>query len=205
MVAGAATLGWAFAYIREGQVQSRGEIDRLNGALARMQTLLQQRSGASASDASAERQVIGRATQAARAEAHDQVMAELAEHELADEAPARRAPRITFEDSRQRVQSAFATEAVDASWASEAEHKLEGIVRGHLPTGSRLSGLACHASMCEVDVTHADSKAQADFLLTGFTGWPGSLFVAGETPQHGEVAVTIFAAREGTELPIAPR
>jgi hypothetical protein len=190
-------------HIREDQLHSQREIDRLSTALTQVQTELTRRSGAPSADSDAERRAIGRVAQLARAEARDQALAALAEHDPRDQA--QNAPPITFEDSQQRVRSAFAAETVDAEWSPDAERKLEGIVRSHLPTNSRLNSLACRSSMCEVQVTHADAKAQADFLMTGFRGWPGSLFVTAEKPEHGEIAVTIIAAREGTEPPIAPR
>jgi len=193
-------LGWAYAHIREDQSRARREIDRLNAALAQGQ-----RPGAPIAIGDSERHAIHRAAQVARAEARDQALATLAERDLGDGAQAERAPSITFEESQQRVRSAFAAEAVDAHWAPSAERTLERIVRSSLPSGSRLNSLACHASMCEVQMTHADLKAQVDFLRTGLRGWPGSLFVTEEKQEHDKVAVTIIAAREGTEPPIAPR
>ncbi len=200
-----AALGWAFTHIREGQMHSQREIDRLNAVLAQVQTELQQRPGSSTAAGQADRLAIGRAAQVARTEAREEALATLAEQDPGDEAHAQKPPPITFEESQQRVLSAFAAEAVDSSWGPEAARKLEGIVRSHLPAGSRLGGVECRSSMCEVSVTHADAKAQSDFLMGGFHGWPGSLFVTGEKQEHGQIAVTIIAAREGTEPPIAPR
>lgn len=201
IAASVAALGWAYTHIRDDQARSRGEIERLNAALAQ----LQQRPGGPAAAIVGERGAIDRAAQVARAEARDQALATLAERDPGGEAQAPRAPAITFEESQERVRSAFAAEAVDASWGPDAERTLERIVRSHLPSGSRLDRLACRASMCEVQLTHTDPRTQADFLRTGFQGWPGSLFVAAEQQGRGEVAVTIIAAREGTEPPIAPR
>jgi hypothetical protein len=194
-------LGWAFTHVRDDQLRSQREIDRLNTILAQVQTQLRQRPGTPSADGDTERRIA----RVARAEARDQALATLAEHQPGDEGQARRSPSITFEESQRRVLSAFAAEAVDASWGPDAERKLERIVRSHLPAGSRLNGLACRSSMCELQLTHADARIQADFLRNGFHEWPGSLFVSEETKEHGEVAVTIIASREGTEPPIAPR
>ena len=194
-----AALGWGYTHIRDDQAHSRREIERLNTALAQ----LQQRPDRPA--IAGERPAIDRAVRAARAEAREQTLATLAEHDPGGEAQAPRAPAITFEESQERVRSAFAAEAVDASWGPGAERTLERIVRAHLPSGSRLDRLACRSSMCEVQLTHTAPGTQADFLRTGFQGWPGSLFVAEEKQERGEVAITIIAAREGTEPPIAPR
>jgi hypothetical protein len=205
IVGSVAALGWGYSHIREDQARSRREIDRLGTALAQVQ-----RHGGAAAGADGDRYAIGRAAQVAREAAREAVGeaagAALAEQAGADgEARAGSAPRVTFEESQQRVRSAFKAEPVDASWGPDAERTLERIVRAHLPSGSRLDGLACRSSMCEVQLTHGDPGAQAAFLRTGFQGWPGSLFVAGEKQDRGEATVTIIAAREGTEPPMAPR
>jgi hypothetical protein len=118
--------------------------------------------------------------------------------------PAREAP-ITREQSQARVLAAFATEAVDSSCGPDATRKLDGIVRAHLPAGSRLGTVECHATMCAVQVTHPDANVLGEWLRKGFSGWPGSVFVTSEQDERGELAVTVIAAREGTEPPIAPR
>lgn len=200
---GVVAVGWAYMHIREGQLRSEREIARLNSVLAQVQAP-QPRSGLPSAD-DAERRVIGRAAQVARDEARVQAAEALADHDPEDEGARHRPPPITFEESQQRVLSAFAAEAVDAAWGPEAERTLERIVRAHLPAGSRLNRVSCRSSMCELQMTHAEAKAESDFLMTGFHGWPGSLFVTANTHDHGEIGVTIIAAREGTEPPIAPR
>jgi hypothetical protein len=197
-----AVLGWAFTHWRDDQLRSQHEIDQLKTQLAQVQRQLQQQQpGLPPIDGDAERRIA----RVARTEARDQALATLAEHQPGDEAQGPKAPPITFEESRRRVLSAFAAEAVDASWGPDAEHKLERMVRSHLPASSRLNSVACRSSMCELQLTHADAKTHADFVRSGFHEWPGSLFVSEEPKEHGEVAVTIIAAREGTEPPIAPR
>jgi hypothetical protein len=200
-----AVLGWGYSHIRDDQARSRREIDRLNTALAQVQ----RHGGAAAAGAEGERYAIGRAAEvareAARETAREEAGAALAEQAGADGARARGAPRVTFEESQERVRSAFAAESIDASWGPDAERTLERIVRSHLPSGSRLDKLACRSSMCEVQLTLGDPGAQGTFLRTGFQGWPGSLFVAGEKQDGGAATVTIIAAREGTEPPMAPR
>jgi hypothetical protein len=202
MIVGAsvAVLGWLYADIRDGQLRSQREIDRLGAVLARMPPRSEPIAGGDP-----ERRTAHRIAQVARTAAREPALATSAEHDPDGEAEAPRPPPITFEESQLRVRSAFATEPIDASWGPDAERTLGGIVRSHLPAGSRLEGLACRTSMCEVRIIHADARAQAEFLRTGFHGWPGSLFVAEQAQDHGETAVTIIAAREGTEPPIAPR
>jgi hypothetical protein len=79
------------------------------------------------------------------------------------------------------------------------------VVRGHLPGGSQLVSLECRTTMCQMTVTHASPQTHAAFLMDGLRDWPGSVFVAGEQQDAGRLAVTLIAAREGTEPPIGPR
>jgi hypothetical protein len=116
-----------------------------------------------------------------------------------------KAPAVTYEESQRRVLKAFAGEAVDGSWSEQAGRELEAIARGHLPDGSRLDSIECRATMCRVEVAHRHSDSHLSFLMDGFRGWRGSIFVAGEKQERGERVVTYIAARRGTEPPIAPR
>ncbi len=115
------------------------------------------------------------------------------------------APRLTYEQSQARVLEAYSDEAVDAAWSARATDKLGAAVRNRLAGGSRLTSLECRTTMCQLKIVHADPRAHGQFLMDGFTDWPGSVFVAGEEEDRGGLAVTLIAAREGTEPPIAPR
>jgi hypothetical protein len=87
-------------------------------------------------------------------------------------------------------------------WSQEASRQLTATILEHLPGGSRLKSLDCRSTMCRVEIAHRDQAAHGPFLRQGFTRWPGSIFVAGEQEDAGELIVTLLAAREGTELPL---
>jgi hypothetical protein len=121
---------------------------------------------------------------------------------------ARREPReppMTYEQSQTNVLAAFVEEAPDARWSGDATRKLDAITRSNLPSGSRVNSIECRTTMCQMEVTHTDPVAHSAFLMEGFRGWPGSIFVAGETERGGELVVSLIAAREGTEPPLGPR
>lgn len=59
--------------------------------------------------------------------------------------------------------------------------------------------------MCQVDVSHTAHEAHEAFLMDGFRGWGGAVFVAGDKQQYGERLVTLLVSREGMELPLGPR
>ena len=114
-------------------------------------------------------------------------------------------PAITFEESRDRVHQAYEEEPIDSDWSSRAAAELDGSIRQNLPEGSRLRSLDCRSTMCQLELAHRDVEAHNRLLMNGFHDWRGALFVADETPENGEYLVTLFAAREGSELPLAPR
>ena len=188
-----ACAGWAYTKVQTEQRHARQELDRVTGMLAQMQARLDRPAPL----------VIGHAFERPRAEADAPAAAAEMESDNPG-TPAREIP-ITHEQSQKRVLAAFATEAVDSTWGPDATRRLDGIVRAHLPAGSRLGNVECHATMCAVQVTHPDANALGEWLRKGFRGWPGSIFVTSEQDQRGELAVTIIASREGTEPPIAPR
>lgn len=115
------------------------------------------------------------------------------------------AVRMTYEQSQTMVLDAYAEETADSTWSAKATDKLNAVVRGNLPSGSRLSALECRTTMCQVKVIHATPQSHMSFLMDGFKDWPGSVFVAGEQQDRGDLVVTLIAAREGTEPPLGPR
>ena len=108
---------------------------------------------------------------------------------------------VTLEQSQGHVLSAFADERVDPAWSHEASRSLERLVRGHLPSGSRVQSIECRTTMCEVEVFHANASAHGPFIVDGFSGWPGSVFVAAEKEERGSLSVKFIAFREGAEPP----
>lgn len=116
-----------------------------------------------------------------------------------------RAPAITYEQSQAAVLTAYARETLDPDWSRASERKLDATVRPHLPGGSQLKSVECRSTMCQLVVAHRDPNAEGSFLMEAFRGWPGSIFVAGERQERGELLVTFIASREGTEPPMGPR
>jgi hypothetical protein len=195
-----AVVGWVYTHIHAGQIRSEQEISKLNGVIAD----LQKRPSAPSTD-DAERRTTSQVVQLARSEARNQALTVLSEHDRTNDAAGQEEHPMTLQESQRRVRSAFAAEAVDASWAPDAERALERMLRSRLPETSRLNAIACHSSMCEVQLRHIDARAHVEFLRTGFHGWAGSLFIAEETQGPDDFAVIVIAARDGTEPPIAPR
>lgn len=122
-----------------------------------------------------------------------------------DDPSAASPPHLTYEQSQALVLDAYAAESADSTWSAKATDKLSALLRSHLPAGSQLTSLECRSTMCQVKVTHRNAQAHDAFLMEGFRDWPGSIFVAGQSQDHDALAVTLIAAREGTEPPLGPR
>lgn len=160
-------------------------------------------SSLSSSSSSSSEELAALARREARAAAQEELARDGGERANDRGAPPRLA--VSLEQSQKNVLGAFAQEAADADWSSDASHQLESILRGRLPKGSRLGSIDCRATMCQVEIAHADERAAQAFLLDGFGDWPGSRFVAAQRQEAGEQVVTIIASRQGHEPPIAAR
>lgn len=132
------------------------------------------------------------------------------EDERAQESEDRRAmleppSPVVYDDSRESVLVTYDDETSDPDWSATAASELDDLLRRNLPGGSRLDALECRSTMCRIDLSHPDAEAHSRFVMEGLRDWPGSIFVADEIQKDGEYIVTLYAAREGTELPLGPR
>jgi hypothetical protein len=213
-VAAGAVAGVVSINTSRQQDQSRQEMEGLRVELAALKANLQRQSlqvGFAAHDNRALLNALTslEKTAATQREVHSNAEAANPENVAAESEDLSRAtkrpPAVTYAQSQVRVLAAYGDEAPDAAWSRDAERKLDALVRGRLPSGSHLKSIECRSTMCQVEVTHRDANVGGTFLMEGFRGWPGSLFVAGEKEIQGELAMTIIAAREGTEPPMGPR
>ncbi len=203
IVTGAAAVA-LLILIGNDRQQPQQEIAGLKVELAALRTALQQQAGAS-------RRVEGSGV-APEMAAHPAARPQSRLPDQADpgsparpEERARRQddpPQMTHEQAQALVLDAYAEEAVDSTWSAKATGTLSAVVRDHLPGGSQLTSLECRATMCQVKLVHTDPRAHSSFLMDGFMGWPGSVFVAGQAQDRGKLAVTLIALREGAELPL---
>jgi hypothetical protein len=110
----------------------------------------------------------------------------------------------TMEDSQRQVLVAYANEPVDPGWSRDAARTLDSTLRKHTPEGARVESLDCRTSLCEIEIEHLRPDAASTFAVDAFAGWPGSVFVAGETRNGDDVALTLVASREGARIPVGP-
>ena len=107
---------------------------------------------------------------------------------------------------RPYLERQFLQQALDASWARQAQSELETGLGLLLDQRSFMTPIACRSSLCRVELTHQDERAYASFVDTFthvlFRIWKGPGFVSkqGET-RRGEWIMVMFLAREGTKLP----
>jgi hypothetical protein len=113
---------------------------------------------------------------------------------------------MTLAQEQEQVRLAYAKESFDPTWRRDAEKKLDVAVRASLPPGSRLLSLECRTPMCMLEISHADAsvahgQGQRWWISSVAQGWDGSLFVAGEREEHGEIVQTLIPMK-GDKLPI---
>ena len=109
------------------------------------------------------------------------------------------------------LETVFAEQSADPSWARAAEDTIEDKLRGQLPQGSTIQSVECHASICRIETLHGDSNAYEQFLADAFKDpskriWSGDAF-SQELSQgtQGELVVVSYLAREGGSLPATSR
>jgi hypothetical protein len=208
-IASVVALGSLLSF-RAHQEQSQQEIESLKAAIAALKAETR-KTAAEVKSAEVDRlQLSDSITSLARAvqnEARQTPQPQPQPGEDLEEQPlqAKRPPSLSYEQSRVAVLSAYAAETADTAWSQGATRQLHTILGSHLLSGSRVHSIDCRATMCQVEVSHTAPEAHEAFLMDGFRGWGGAVFVAGDKQQYGERVVTLLVSREGMELPLGPR
>jgi hypothetical protein len=101
----------------------------------------------------------------------------------------------------------FQSEAVDTQWGSQAEAQITDTFSLEALQASRLRGVRCQATMCRVEVDHIDTDAERAFMtqlgkLEAFVN--AEAFYERTDHDDGAVAVLIYVARSGHQLPEPP-
>ncbi len=102
----------------------------------------------------------------------------------------------------ERLDRRVEEETIDVPWATSAAREMSESVRTAL-AGTKLEEVRCQSSLCRVAVTHADAKAEEDFVATlphlkpfasrGFIHKVGTE----ESPRS-----VVYVARAGFDLPV---
>jgi hypothetical protein len=98
---------------------------------------------------------------------------------------------------RDRLQSRFAEQAVDASWASSATQALSDDLAKHLTAEVRVAGVECRTTICRAEIAPATPEAGQQFVETWIRNrtWTGRGFAAGD----GGDRVVLYLARPDRE------
>lgn len=105
---------------------------------------------------------------------------------------------------RQGLESAFATEPVDAEWARSAEASFRQAVTAtgfNDTNGTRMSSLECRAMLCKAVFTHANDKALGEFrgsesYLDLIQPFPQSFYQRVPGEGGGPASTVLFLSRE---------
>jgi len=97
----------------------------------------------------------------------------------------------------------FSAEAVDPSWASDAERALQVALDDDALPGLSVRSATCHASMCLLDLEFSDVDARVDGMpdIPFYLPWNAEAFFS--IDPEAEASATIYVAREGETLPRA--
>jgi hypothetical protein len=104
---------------------------------------------------------------------------------------------------REHVETEFAAERVDPSWAPAAETSLTTAFTKALPEGSRLMRADCHETICRVRLEHTQALAHAGLAraLPPARPWNAPMFISPPIlREDGKVESQIHIAREGHPL-----
>jgi len=108
------------------------------------------------------------------------------------------------------LERAFDAESHDGAWAMSAQRLAETAMQAMLPPRSAIRSVACRATLCRIESTHAvetDVKKFVNQLADPASRpWNGA-FYAGPSAQDahsGVVTVVTYLAREGATMPAIP-
>jgi hypothetical protein len=111
---------------------------------------------------------------------------------------------------RDHLETSFATEQVDASWARTAERTAESRIKNVLTQGTSLRSVECHSSMCRIETGHQNVDDFQSFVSQAFVKpesrmWNAPMFLTPldeKAAEHGgPLVIVAYVAREGRELP----
>jgi hypothetical protein len=104
------------------------------------------------------------------------------------------------------LESAFAEEAADPGWSSEAERTVQQKLLRVTPRASDVRSIECRSSMCRIETTHRDAGDYERFVLSAFKDpesqvWNGNAFSTSlRLDDRGGVVSVSYLAREGEVL-----
>jgi hypothetical protein len=102
----------------------------------------------------------------------------------------------------QRLDRRIEEEAIDGAWANTTARQMSETVRTSLP-GTKVEDVRCQTSMCRVAVTHADAKAEEDFVATlpHLSPFASSGIIRKVGTEEAPRSV-VYVARAGFDLPV---
>ncbi|WP_250656470.1 hypothetical protein [Alkalimarinus coralli] len=92
----------------------------------------------------------------------------------------------------------------DTSWYPQAEDAIHSALESELFSQSSLANLSCRATMCRIDIAHANQEAETAFLseINAVAGFADTeAFYTREIDMNGGVLMTYYLSREGHRLP----
>jgi len=118
------------------------------------------------------------------------------------------APEPPEEERLAFANSAFEAESVDRAWASGSRQQIEQQTAAVRDPNAHVRQVDCRSTLCrvEIDVSGGGRTAEAYLRRLIRGNLLGGMAMATRTPADatGRVALTVFMAKPGTELPEPP-
>lgn len=127
--------------------------------------------------------------------------------EEAGSEPSRPAPEPA--EIRAELDTVFASDRPDPSWAADAGRTVGARVAAVLPEASAMREVDCHAHLCRIETTHSDLESYRRFVQGAFLDpetrvWNAGFFSSPPVQdERGELVATMYLAREGEPLPLS--
>lgn len=104
---------------------------------------------------------------------------------------------------------AFAREALDPAWSTQAQSIVRDRMSSILTDSSTLHALECRSSMCRMELVMKDPARSGDLMRRAFADpktrvWKGHVFAHRVDSADGEQLTVAYLVREGLQLP-SPR
>jgi hypothetical protein len=104
-------------------------------------------------------------------------------------------------EQRALLQSQFAAQQIDASWASSAREQLAADLDKYASANVRVRAVECRSTLCRVELATASHDAGVGFMEQWVRNrtWTGPGFAA----NAGDTSLIVFLGRPGSELAYA--
>jgi cell division protein FtsB len=114
-----------------------------------------------------------------------------------------KAPDPSVQRTMANLDASFESQVVDRNWAADAAATLREKASALLSQNSEIQSLECRSTMCKMESIQADVKQYQDFTLefAKSRAFPQLYLTRTGETSDGRLVMTMYVAKEGTQLP----